>query len=273
MDYGVSSQQLAVICALSSGATLIAAAEQAGVHRNTINNWRRNCLPFQQALSHAQYDRALMFREKAEALADLAFQAIHQILADPKTPASVRLRAALAIVQIATNPPEPKKQVELDIEKIVFKHGAQTVTGAQFESAPPVHNHAQPQAANPAPPVHRNAQPAAHPAADPPAQPEAGERRNPPPPEATAPPVHKNAQPAGDTQARRHQNPPSFQSDTLVNSASAWTQEPPPLEMHNSAQAPYRRETPKVGRNDACPCGSGKKHKRCCLDKPLSAAA
>ncbi len=28
---------------------------------------------------------------------------------------------------------------------------------------------------------------------------------------------------------------------------------------------PFRRETPKVGRNDACPCGSGKKYKKCCL--------
>lgn len=27
---------------------------------------------------------------------------------------------------------------------------------------------------------------------------------------------------------------------------------------------PYRREAPKVGRNDPCPCGSGKKHKKCC---------
>ena len=25
-----------------------------------------------------------------------------------------------------------------------------------------------------------------------------------------------------------------------------------------------RRETPKVGRNDPCPCGSGKKYKHCC---------
>lgn len=25
------------------------------------------------------------------------------------------------------------------------------------------------------------------------------------------------------------------------------------------------REGPKVGRNDPCPCGSGKKHKKCCL--------
>jgi uncharacterized protein DUF1186/SEC-C motif-containing protein len=27
----------------------------------------------------------------------------------------------------------------------------------------------------------------------------------------------------------------------------------------------YVRETPKVGRNDPCPCGSGKKYKRCCM--------
>ena len=27
---------------------------------------------------------------------------------------------------------------------------------------------------------------------------------------------------------------------------------------------PQRREMPKVGRNDPCPCGSGKKFKSCC---------
>ncbi len=31
-----------------------------------------------------------------------------------------------------------------------------------------------------------------------------------------------------------------------------------PVEM------PYVRETPKIGRNDPCPCGSGKKYKKCC---------
>lgn len=25
-----------------------------------------------------------------------------------------------------------------------------------------------------------------------------------------------------------------------------------------------KRETPKIGRNDPCPCGSGKKYKKCC---------
>jgi SEC-C motif domain protein len=27
---------------------------------------------------------------------------------------------------------------------------------------------------------------------------------------------------------------------------------------------PFVREAPKTGRNDPCPCGSGKKHKKCC---------
>lgn len=30
------------------------------------------------------------------------------------------------------------------------------------------------------------------------------------------------------------------------------------------AEPPVRRTSPKVGRNDPCPCGSGKKYKKCC---------
>jgi hypothetical protein len=39
---------------------------------------------------------------------------------------------------------------------------------------------------------------------------------------------------------------------------------PPAAPVSGSvAPQPYIRE-PKIGRNDACPCGSGKKHKKCC---------
>jgi preprotein translocase subunit SecA len=31
-----------------------------------------------------------------------------------------------------------------------------------------------------------------------------------------------------------------------------------------AGQQPIQRTGPKVGRNDACPCGSGKKYKQCC---------
>ena len=44
-----------------------------------------------------------------------------------------------------------------------------------------------------------------------------------------------------------------------------------------TAQSPYRRESAKIsanqrtnrkiGRNDPCPCGSGKKYKKCCMPK------
>lgn len=32
-----------------------------------------------------------------------------------------------------------------------------------------------------------------------------------------------------------------------------------------ASAAPIRRAEPRVGRNDPCPCGSGKKYKKCCL--------
>ncbi len=34
---------------------------------------------------------------------------------------------------------------------------------------------------------------------------------------------------------------------------------------NESSQAPVRRSEPRVGRNDPCPCGSGRKYKKCCL--------
>jgi hypothetical protein len=37
------------------------------------------------------------------------------------------------------------------------------------------------------------------------------------------------------------------------------------LSRRAPAAAPLRRESPKVGRNEPCPCGSGKKFKHCCL--------
>ncbi len=37
-----------------------------------------------------------------------------------------------------------------------------------------------------------------------------------------------------------------------------------PKEIKESSHEPVRRATPKVGRNDPCPCGSGKKYKNCC---------
>jgi len=37
--------------------------------------------------------------------------------------------------------------------------------------------------------------------------------------------------------------------------------------LFGGGQEPFVSKEPEVGRNDACPCGSGKKYKRCCLKK------
>ena len=37
-----------------------------------------------------------------------------------------------------------------------------------------------------------------------------------------------------------------------------------PVIVHTKPEKTYIRETPKVGRNEPCPCGSGKKYKKCC---------
>ena len=173
LDHTLSPQQLQVISALSEGANMTYAAAQAGVHRNTIANWRRNYLPFGEALADAQYDKAMLFREKAEALAELAFEAIQAILVDPKASPATRLKAAMFIVEMTSKPPEPKKQVMLDVVPI---------------------------------------------------QPPASE---------SAPQVHKDAQ----------------------------SEAPAPIQT-------IRHDHPKVGRNEPCPCKSGRKYKQCCLNKP-----
>jgi hypothetical protein len=42
---------------------------------------------------------------------------------------------------------------------------------------------------------------------------------------------------------------------------------PHPYEAPADDDGPIVNDQPKVGRNDPCPCGSGKKYKKCCMPK------
>lgn len=56
--------------------------------------------------------------------------------------------------------------------------------------------------------------------------------------------------------------------DTLLDYAFFLEEERRAGWPHRSEFHPtVRREEPKIGRNDPCTCGSGKKHKKCCLRK------
>jgi len=168
LSASLSPVQDQVIAAVANGASIADAAAEAKVHRNTIGNWRRSSALFRTAFSDALYDRALLIREQAEALAGTAVETIRAILLDPKVAPSVRLKAALAILHQASAPP----------------------------------------------------------------------------PEA----------------------PEAFPSRNVAVPSPAT-----PKIMHTHAQstpAPVLRMEPRIGRNEPCPCASGRKYKLCCLNKP-----
>jgi uncharacterized protein len=52
----------------------------------------------------------------------------------------------------------------------------------------------------------------------------------------------------------------------ITEVAAVWSQQSPESQMPE-AQDANARSRPKTGRNDPCPCGSGLKYKKCCLDK------
>jgi len=58
-----------------------------------------------------------------------------------------------------------------------------------------------------------------------------------------------------------------LQREETLNGSAVRT-DPNTSEHESATSVPAPR---KVGRNELCPCGSGKKFKRCCLDKPLAA--
>jgi hypothetical protein len=88
--------QQRVLALMSAGSTATAAARSVGVHRNTVGNWLRSSV-FREALADARRVQDIAWREQAASLAGQAIGAIQAILADPQTPAAVRLEAALAI--------------------------------------------------------------------------------------------------------------------------------------------------------------------------------
>jgi uncharacterized protein len=54
-------------------------------------------------------------------------------------------------------------------------------------------------------------------------------------------------------------------ADTVASLHAYWGEgRKAAAERLSQSAVPQRRSGPKVGRNDPCPCGSGKKFKKCC---------
>jgi hypothetical protein len=197
--------QQQVIANLSTGLSFTAAAEAAGVHRNTIANWRREIPSFATAFEKAARDQARAFQEEALDAVPLATQAILAVLNDPATPPALRLRAAGMILKMADiKSAAQEREVLIDLTP-----GIRTITEERAQYQP------RPSAA------------------------------------------------------------PRSLRQSLRSHPRTESPEPSKI-MHNFAQSPVqtiRREAPKVGRNESCPCGSGRKFKICCLGRATPKAS
>jgi hypothetical protein len=79
----------------------------------------------------------------------------------------------------------------------------------------------------------------------------------------------------GEPEWKRFDNPWHFyESDVIQRRQNRWVSEAREQEEKLyglddwEPVVTYRREQPKIGRNTPCPCGSGKKYKKCCMNKP-----
>ena len=57
--------------------------------------------------------------------------------------------------------------------------------------------------------------------------------------------------------------------ENLLAAMHAGGEEETEIPEREHRQDTVRRAHPKIGRNDPCPCGSGKKYKNCCMNKDM----
>jgi preprotein translocase subunit SecA len=79
-------------------------------------------------------------------------------------------------------------------------------------------------------------------------------------------PVARPQAPAMDKMQAQHREVSAYDAASAAGPAAAGPTQagPAPGGPEAPGPAPVTREEPKVGRNDPCPCGSGKKYKKCC---------
>jgi transposase-like protein len=95
----LSPVQLQVVAALAQGSSITAAARKAGIHRTTIQLWKKNSGEFRFAVDSASHEFASALADDLRDVSASAFETLRSLLSNPDTPPSVRLRAALAVLE------------------------------------------------------------------------------------------------------------------------------------------------------------------------------
>jgi uncharacterized protein YchJ len=102
--------QLTVLAWVTRGLSIEEAAKEAELRWPDVIEWKRNIPAFQLALEEALECRTLLNRERAQALSYEALQVLQKLIRDEKASPSVRLRASLAVIKMATSGEETKRK-------------------------------------------------------------------------------------------------------------------------------------------------------------------
>ncbi|MBS1828914.1 MAG: SEC-C domain-containing protein [Acidobacteria bacterium] len=100
----LSAKQLQVIEALSTGLSVTAAADAAGLHRTTVHHWSRNIPEFRDTLAAVKQAHIDIARDEMNSLAAPSIAILRAVIEDPNASPSLRVRTALAIIKFVTTP-------------------------------------------------------------------------------------------------------------------------------------------------------------------------
>ena len=143
-DPTLTPKQHHVLALLANGHSLSQAAQAIGVHRNTICNWRRATPAFAREIEFAMREQALVWHDQAVELAPRASQVLSDILDNPDTAPALKLRAALAILKLASTPPPSLKGFSAPvIAEMEASHGQLLTWQSPVVHSPETENDAQ----------------------------------------------------------------------------------------------------------------------------------
>jgi hypothetical protein len=106
------AQQEQAIAALLTGATVTVAARRAGVARQTVHRWLSDDPAFIAEYNLARREMAEAVGQALRLLAAQAVTVLKRTLTSSKTPAAVKVRAAVEVLKMTAAPPDGPTDVE-----------------------------------------------------------------------------------------------------------------------------------------------------------------
>ncbi|MFN7993387.1 MAG: SEC-C domain-containing protein [Bryobacteraceae bacterium] len=228
--------QAQVVTARAQGATITAAAQAAGLHRSTVYHWIENSPDFADAIEQARTEYVATLRDDLHELSRNALATLRSLLDDPGTPRALRFRVAMAILQ-RPQFPEHDWRLPEPVGEPYREQLRRELDDLELDYRRVRYERACELAAD-----------------------RAAARDNAGDPGSLDHLLNPDIEPL-------HIPPfdePSDVSDVSNLSNSAEIAQPSPQLV---------AAAPKISRNQPCPCGSGRKFKRCCLDKPAASPA